>query len=332
MTDKRPSLATQSKEKDLAPVAFSQEGSANVAESDVSPGSLEMEVFRTGDYGPKGVWTEEDLKQLARDYSPDVLEAPLTFDHARRGPAFGWVETLRHEGDRLVARIAGIPEIVHKLVRMGAYKKRSVEILRCLPATGRPYIRAVSLLGAASPAVPGLREIVFTDHQGEVIAFDDDEEITALRVMVGKLRAEIGRLRHEQRRGDARELVTRVRARGIALTQREAELIESFCLAVEPSKALVRFSDDEFLPLAWLNEFLLARAPSVPEGEVASPAPTEISAPKTAGPPPPQADPVSVALHQRALALQESDARLTYAAALSAAARAMGTAHRRFSH
>jgi len=42
---------------------------------------LELEVFRAGDYGPKGQWGEAELEQLAEDYNPAMHEAPVTLDH-----------------------------------------------------------------------------------------------------------------------------------------------------------------------------------------------------------------------------------------------------------
>lgn len=123
---------------------------------------VEMEVFRAGDYGAKGRYSEADLQMLAEDYRPELLEAPLTFDHAQSGPAYGWVTAIRANGDRLMAVLRGVPECVRQLVRSGAFKSRSVELIRQMNETDRPYLRAVSLLGAATPQVKGLSEIRFS--------------------------------------------------------------------------------------------------------------------------------------------------------------------------
>lgn len=131
-----------------------------------TPNLVEMEIFRTGDYGPKGSYTEADLDSIATDYRSDLLEAPLTFDHAQSGPAFGWVSRMRREGDRLIAAFKGVPAAVLSLMKDGAYKRRSVELFRALPHTGRPYLRAVSLLGAATPEVKGLRDVCFASQEG----------------------------------------------------------------------------------------------------------------------------------------------------------------------
>jgi hypothetical protein len=143
------------------------------------PEEVELEVFRAGDYGAKGEYTERDLQAMAEDYRPGLLEAPLTFDHAQAGPAFGWVSALRREGTRLFAVLRGVPQAVRQVGRSGAYKRCSIELVRNLPDTGRPYVRAISLLGAATPQVKGLAEIKFADDQA--IAFPELPEAGATR-------------------------------------------------------------------------------------------------------------------------------------------------------
>jgi hypothetical protein len=139
------------------------EGSGAGHPSDDALGEEEpwVEIFRAGDYGAKGQYSQADLEGLARDYDPRKLEAPLTLDHAQAGPAFGWVRSLRTEGDRLLAKLRGLAPWVRHLVRSESYRHPSVELLRRHGSTGRPYLRAVTLLGAASPAVAGLEPVRF---------------------------------------------------------------------------------------------------------------------------------------------------------------------------
>ncbi len=134
------------------------------------PDTLDIEIFRTGDYGGKGVFAEDDLERIAADYSPGLHEAPVTIDHRQDGPAEGWVSRLRRAGDRLVATLERLSPKLRKRIAAGAYKKRSVELYRSHAETGRPYLKAVSFLGAAAPAVKGLPDPVFADGD-ESIAF-----------------------------------------------------------------------------------------------------------------------------------------------------------------
>jgi hypothetical protein len=132
---------------------------------------LEVEVFRAGDYSDKGCYTPEDIDALVRDYDPQLHEAPVTIDHLQSGPAFGWVRSLRRAGDLLIARLKGLNEQFQGLLRQGAFKKRSVELYQQFQQTGRPYLRAVSFLGARIPEVKGLADPIFHD-EGEFVAID----------------------------------------------------------------------------------------------------------------------------------------------------------------
>ena len=139
---------------------------------------VEVEVFRAGDYGEKGRYTPDDLDALVRDYDPQLHEAPVTIDHQQSGPAFGWVRSLRRGGDLLIARLKSLDEQFRDLLKQGAFKKRSVELYGQFQQTGRPYLRAVSFLGARIPEVKGLADPIFHDS-GEFVAIDFSEPSTA---------------------------------------------------------------------------------------------------------------------------------------------------------
>lgn len=137
------------------------------------PETLEVEVFRTGSYGAKGTYTVEDLESLAADYSPEQHEAPVTLDHQSTGPAEGWVASLRRTGDKLLATLTKLSPKLRTLISSGAYKKRSVELYRDFNQTGKPHLKAISFLGAATPEVKGLADPIFSGEQSLTISFDD---------------------------------------------------------------------------------------------------------------------------------------------------------------
>lgn len=124
---------------------------------------LEVEIFRGGDYGSKGRYDPPDLDGIAEDYRPERHEAPVTLDHAQQGPAHGWVKRLHRIGDRLVATLWKLSPALREWLRDGAYRKCSVELYRAFRETGRPYLKAVSFLGAAAPEVKGLQPPVFSE-------------------------------------------------------------------------------------------------------------------------------------------------------------------------
>jgi len=100
--------------------------------------------------------SSSDLEQIAADYDPSLQEAPVTVEHMRSGPAHGWVERLRVAGDRLQARFRDISAQLRQWLTSGAYRSRSIELYKPFASTGRPYLGAVTFLGAAAPAVKGL--------------------------------------------------------------------------------------------------------------------------------------------------------------------------------
>lgn len=137
-------------------------------------------MFRVGDYGDKGRYTEQDLDLMAQSYDPAYLEAPVTEDHKEFGPAWGWIEKVYRDGDTLYGDWQVHSE-TYDLLKEGRYKRRSIEFYRkhTMP-DGRqvPYVKACSILGAATPHCKGLPNITFTqrDEPAERITFDERNE------------------------------------------------------------------------------------------------------------------------------------------------------------
>lgn len=142
-------------------------------------GVIEMEVFKAGDYGRKGNYTEADLQQIADDYDPKLHHAPVTIDHKQRGPAYGWVESVKRVKDKLVASISDMSEDLVKAIKDKRYGKRSIELVGLelynkMRDTGRKYLRAVTILGAQVPEVKGLAAVELGDD-GEWEGIDFEE-------------------------------------------------------------------------------------------------------------------------------------------------------------
>ncbi|MCX7017104.1 MAG: hypothetical protein NTW86_31835 [Candidatus Sumerlaeota bacterium] len=310
---------------------------------------LEIEVFRAGDYGPKGAYDEATLDALAADYSPALHEAPVTLDHNSSGPAFGWVASLRRQGDRMLARFSALSDELLGLLRAGAYKKRSIELYRAFPQTGRPYLRAVSFLGACPPEVKGLADPVFAEGgpteriwfeeaAGEARAVVSEE---TARGSTANPPAEIAVAEpspaepRPDRRAEIDAFCEALRRQGRFLPRWDGLGIREFMHGLAEAEAAafaegperVKGSDGSdgsdgapASPLEWFQEFLAALPPLVPLGEAA---PDSAREPRlafretlpreTANV---RLDGRSVSLHRRALALRGSDPGLTYAEAL----------------
>ncbi|WP_051294827.1 hypothetical protein [Maridesulfovibrio bastinii] len=120
-----------------------------------------VELFRTGtqtdSQGRRRVWTPEELQRIAGQYDPNRQEAPAVIGHPKEtAPAYGWVSKVWVEGDTLKGDFAQVaPEFVEAL-KSGRYKKRSISVDKNL------RLRHVAFLGAALPAVEGLKDIEFS--------------------------------------------------------------------------------------------------------------------------------------------------------------------------
>jgi hypothetical protein len=120
-----------------------------------------IEVFKTGKHtatnGSEKEYTEDDLKAIVAKYNEQTdHEAPLVIGHPKEnGPAFGWVDRLKMEGQKMLAGIKQLTKEVLEANRAGHYKKVSVSLY----ADG--LLRHIGLLGANPPAVKGLAAVQF---------------------------------------------------------------------------------------------------------------------------------------------------------------------------
>lgn len=133
-----------------------------------------FEVFKAGKY-PQGTFTQKEIAEIAKNYDPTFCEAPITIDHIQSGPAYGWVDTVKADGDLLKVAFKDVPQEFEKDVNDGKYKKVSVELYRNLEGKGA-YLKAVSFLGAAIPQVKGLEPIKFMESESDTYEFDADDE------------------------------------------------------------------------------------------------------------------------------------------------------------
>jgi hypothetical protein len=123
-----------------------------------------LEVFRAGDYGKKGSYSEADLDAMVANYDPKTFEAPVVVGHPDvDSPAFGWVESLKRDGDTLLAKLKDVPTEFEELVKVGRYKKRSIKFATEPKLT----LRHVGFLGAAPPEVQGLADPAFRAGEDE---------------------------------------------------------------------------------------------------------------------------------------------------------------------
>lgn len=133
------------------------------------------EVFRAGTYtdarGQEVTITVADLAATVAAYDAEHSPAPHVIGHPRLDdPAHGWVGKLELRGDVLVASDSRnvSPEFAAQL-DAGRYRKRSMAFhaptSTANPKPGIWYPKHVGWLGAAAPAVPGLRDVALADGE-----------------------------------------------------------------------------------------------------------------------------------------------------------------------
>lgn len=113
-----------------------------------------------------------DLAECARAYDPAKFEAPLVVGHPRLdAPAYGWVSRLTAGGVGLEAEPRQVEAAFAEMVNAGRFKKISASFFMPdapgNPAPGVYYLRHVGFLGAAAPAVQGLRAPAFAAGEDE---------------------------------------------------------------------------------------------------------------------------------------------------------------------
>jgi hypothetical protein len=140
-----------------------------------------FEIFRSGKHTPNQgtalTFSDADLSAIAAGYDKNLHHAPIVVGHPGQDhPAYGWIDGLAVKGDRLVAKPADIDASFSELVKEGKFRKVSAAFYRPdspnNPRPGAYYLRHVGFLGAAAPAVKGLKPVEFAEDD-LVVEFDD---------------------------------------------------------------------------------------------------------------------------------------------------------------
>lgn len=150
------------------------------------PLTARIEVFRPGTFKPMDgeaiTYSAADLKAMADAYSPDTAPAPIVVGHpSTDAPAFGWVEKFDYDqnAERLYATLTDIEPQFAEMVKAGRFKKVSMAFFAPKtthnPIPGSWYPKHLGFLGAAAPAVSGLKnaafagaaDVIFTAQFGE---------------------------------------------------------------------------------------------------------------------------------------------------------------------
>lgn len=149
-----------------------------------TPKSARIEVFRPGTFTPMQgepiLYSAADLRAIVDAYDPETAPAPIVVGHPDTdAPAYGWVKGFHFDPqeERLFADLHEIEPEFAELVKAGRYKKVSMSFFgpdqSSNPNPGAWYPKHVGFLGAAAPAVSGLKNVSLAD--GDAVTFEFGE-------------------------------------------------------------------------------------------------------------------------------------------------------------
>lgn len=161
-------------------------------------GTIEpLEIFRVGSHtamsGEVLDVTVDILRAAADSYDPARHEAPLVIGHPKiDAPAMGWVKSLSYKNGGLFATVDQLEPEFAELVRQGRFKKISGSFW--MPgAPGNPVpdaltLKHVGFLGAAVPAVKGMKPVKFAGGADGALTFGDPVSFSMQEEYEGALR------------------------------------------------------------------------------------------------------------------------------------------------
>lgn len=222
-----------------------------------------IEVFRTGTFQPMGgeaqTITETNLREIADAYDRELAPAPVVIGHPETdAPAFGWVEHLYVEGGILKATLQDTVSEFANVVKEGRYKRVSISLFlpgsSANPKPGKFYLKHVGFLGAAAPAVPGLKPVKFHGGMADSMTFSQVKPGVASIAHED----ELVRLRRQVREQELERLIND----GRVLPAFKEEVL-SFAASLDDSET-VSFSDggEAVTRKDWFMSYL-ARQPQV---------------------------------------------------------------------
>lgn len=114
----------------------------------------------------------DELSAAAAGYDPAKWKAPIVVGHPIiDAPAYGWVAGVRDEAGELYADVDQVEAQFAELVREGRFKKVSASWFTPShprnPTPGNYYLKHIGFLGAAAPAVSGLKPVEFVDDDSD---------------------------------------------------------------------------------------------------------------------------------------------------------------------
>jgi len=144
----------------------------------------QIEIFKPGTFsamsGDEITFSERELSACADAYDTKVLQAPLVIGHPEHdNPAYGQVKSLIMVKNRLIATPESIEPQFAEMVRNKRFPRVSASFYTPdspqNPKPGNYYLKHVGFLGAAAPALKGLKAPAFKEAETDTITVEFSE-------------------------------------------------------------------------------------------------------------------------------------------------------------
>lgn len=137
-----------------------------------------IEIFRAGNHtsedGTNWAFPEDVVQQFVSNYDPAVFAAPLVVGHPTLdAPSYGQAATLKLADGIVLMEPAHVEPQFAALVNEKRFPKVSASLFPpehpSNPKHGEWYLRHVGFLGAAAPAIPGLKPASFAGAEDGIV-------------------------------------------------------------------------------------------------------------------------------------------------------------------
>lgn len=260
----------------------------------------EIEIFRAGTFramnGKEYSFTAKDVAQIANAFDPIKAPVPVVIGHPKADePAYAWLEDVYADGDMLYATLEKVDPEFGEIVKAGRYKRISSAFYPPdadnNPMPGQYYLRHVGFLGAAAPAVQGLKSVDLAGDENDWLAFGERLSQSA----IAKHYERQIRLLHSER--DVDKLIEQGK-----VLPRDKEGLLAFMSLLDKS-TMIAFADgeDERTMSEWFTGFLQGQMPQVVYGEMdLGPDPSVAQSAQFAAPEGHKVDQAALDLHAKA--------------------------------
>lgn len=319
---------------------------------------LTIEICKPGSFtsaeGKKISFTLADLSAMVAAYDPVLNQAPAVVGHPQMDdPAFAWADSLQFADDRVTATFEQVDASFAEMIADGRFKKVSPQFYPPEhpnnPAPGSFYLKHIGFLGAAAPAIKGLRPVSFAEDaangcitieisnthkeanmpKDEEVSFAErikalDEREAALAASEAEVKTTRDALDKEAR--DNRHAAhvsfaeSQIAAGKLAPAAKDQAIFVMDALADAGSTLSFAEGDAEYSPVAVFQKMLVASGAVVSFGEMAKGDAKKSSVVSFAAPAGFEIDAAQLEHHNRALALQAENPQLSYADAVKRAA------------